>query len=274
MNGLNLLLLIKNKTLIYLSAILYNIWKVYLGIIFVSSLLFFYPILLLFIKVKSLKKHTFRINILWSRVFRILSLYAVHINDFNSKKVDYPCIICANHTSYLDIFLMYSVLKEHRFLFMGKSEILKYPLVKTFFKGLNIPVYRDDRLKAAKSFIQAKKSLHEGWSIVIFPEGVIPEETPFLIPFKDGAFKLAKTAKVGVLPVTFENNYRLFSDPENVLHSAFPGLVKITIHELINTDTVQEKTIAEINNTVFHSINHPLPKKVNANEDALNRYSS
>jgi 1-acyl-sn-glycerol-3-phosphate acyltransferase len=144
---------------------------------------------------------------------------------------------------------------------MGKSEILKYPLVKTFFKGLNIPVYRDDRLKAAKSFIQAKKSLQEDWSIVIFPEGGIPEETPYLIPFKDGAFKLAKTAKVGILPITFENNYRLFSDPENILHPAFPNLVQITIHPFINRHIVQEKTVPEMNKIVYDYVNTPLPKK-------------
>jgi 1-acyl-sn-glycerol-3-phosphate acyltransferase len=201
------------------------------------------------------------VNIFWSRVFRILSLYAVKIEEENTTEIEHPCIICANHTSYLDIFLMYSVLKEHRFLFMGKSEILDYPLVKTFFKGLNIPVYRNDRLKAAKSFIQAKKSLQQDWSIVIFPEGGIPEETPYLIPFKDGAFKLAKTANVGILPITFQNNYRLFSDPENVFHSAFPGLVKISIHNFIDKANIESKSISEINEIVFECVNRPLPKK-------------
>lgn len=251
----------KIQELIYIKAILFNIWKVYLGILFVTTLLIFYPVLLLFIRIESLKPYTFRVNVFWSRVFRILSFYAVKVTDNNVKSIKYPCIICANHTSYLDIFLMYSLLTEHKFLFMGKSEILKYPLVKTFFKGLNIPVYRDDRLKAAKSFIQAKRSLHENWSIIIFPEGGIPEETPYLLPFKDGAFKLAKTAKVGILPITFQNNYRLFSDPENVLHSAFPGLVKITIHSYIELHEVEEKTIDEINQLVYDFVNDPLPKK-------------
>ena len=51
----------------------------------------------------------------------------------------------ANHTSYLDIFLMYSILPKYPFVFLGKSEILSYPLIGTFFKDLNVPVDRKDK---------------------------------------------------------------------------------------------------------------------------------
>jgi 1-acyl-sn-glycerol-3-phosphate acyltransferase len=81
---------------------------------------------------------------------------------------------------------MYSIFPKHPFLFLGKDEILTYPIIKTYFKGLNIPVYRKDKRKAAISFIQAKKAVRDGWSIVIFPEGGIPDENkPALIPFKN-----------------------------------------------------------------------------------------
>ena len=97
---------------------------------------------------------------------------------------------------------------------MGKSEILSYPLMKTFFKRLNIPVFRNDKRLAAKSFIQAKQALAAGWSIVLFPEGGIPDENrPSMIPFKEGAFKLAKSANVPLVPITFLDNHHIFSDP-------------------------------------------------------------
>lgn len=244
----------------YILAIFYNLWKLYIGFVFVTTLLFFYPILLVFLYVERLKPYAFKIHVFWSRILRIFCFYAIHVEGEDqriNRKDKEPFIICANHTSYLDIFLMYSLLPQHRFLFMGKSEILSYPLVKTFFKRLNIPVYRESRLMAAKSFMRAKNEMEKGWSIVIFPEGKIPAITPGIIPFKEGAFKLAQSAKVGILPLTFLNNYRLFSEPERVLDTAYPGLVKVKIHSFLSADYVSEKPSKELSQEVFERIKSP-----------------
>jgi 1-acyl-sn-glycerol-3-phosphate acyltransferase len=243
----------------FVIGIISYLWKFYIGVMFVTTLFLLYPILVFCIYIPSLKHYTFSINVFWSRSMRMLCFYALEIED-NSEKTQAPFILCANHTSYLDIFLMYSTLPNHKFLFMGKSEILSYPLLKTFFKNLNIPVFRGDRLKAARSFIRARNEIAQGWSIVIFPEGGIPYQTPFLMEFKDGAFKLAKSAKVGVLPLTFENNYHLFSDPEELLGLAHPGLAKITIHPFITKETVELLSEKELNDRTFNAINSCLPQ--------------
>ncbi|MDX1651234.1 MAG: lysophospholipid acyltransferase family protein [Brumimicrobium sp.] len=238
-----------------------NIWKLHIGIVFVITLLLFYPFFLLILSSEKTKSLTFKLNIVWSRMVRILCFYAIEIEGDYSKKPK-PFILVANHTSYLDIFLMYSLFPKNKFLFMGKSEILSYPLVKTFFKRLNIPVHRENRLKAAKSFIQAKNALSKGWSIVIFPEGRIPDQTPYLIPFKEGAFQLAKAAQTGIQALTFANNYYLFSDPEDVFKGARPGLVRVFIHPFISEEVVTASTTKELNLRSFNLINSRLPKKI------------
>ena len=173
-----------------------------------------------------------------------------------------PYIIVANHSSYLDIFFMYSILPKHPFLFLGKGEILSYPIIRTYFKGLNIPVYRKDRSKAATSFILAKKAVKEGWSLVIFPEGGIPDEgSPAMIPFKKGAFKLAKALDVPIIPVTFTNHYKLFSDPTNILGPARPGISKVFIHGAIKPEVIAEMTELEVLNVCFDKINEALVKE-------------
>ncbi|MGM0478336.1 MAG: lysophospholipid acyltransferase family protein [Bacteroidota bacterium] len=244
----------------FILAFFYNIWKLYIGLVFVATLILFYPIFLVLLSRPKLKQHTFPMNVFWSRIVRILCFYAVEKKDA-PENIRAPFVICANHTSYLDIFIMYSVYPEHRFLFMGKSEILKYPLVKRFFYDLNIPVDRTNKLRAAKSFIQARKALREGWCIVIFPEGGIPHKTPYLAPFKNGAFQLAKSEKVGILPLTFRDNYWLFSDPENILDPAFPGLARVNFHPFISAEQVEKQSFEQLRDLTFSSINRSLPQK-------------
>jgi len=142
---------------------------------------------------------------------------------------------------------------------MGKGEILSYPLVKTYFKRLNIPVHRNDRLKAGRAFVQAKQAIQEGWSIVIFPEGGIPDDhCPSMIAFKEGAFKLAKGAGIPIVPITFIDNYHLFSDPSDVFGPAHPGISRVYMHPVISKEEVNHLSEKELSQKTFDIIAAPL----------------
>ncbi|AEA43467.1 phospholipid/glycerol acyltransferase [Fluviicola taffensis DSM 16823] len=236
-------------------------YKCYVGLIFVATLLFFYPFICITLSRNSWKRWSFPINVVWSSTMRIFCGIWIHrLNRVRLPKG--PYLIVSNHTSYFDIFVMYSILPTHRFLFMGKSEILSYPLMKTFFKRLNIPVYRNDRMKAAKSFIQAKTAIKEGWSIVIFPEGGIPDfNLPEMIPFKDGAFKLSKHAKIPIVPITFIDHYHMMSDPDQVLGYAHPGISRIYMHEVISVEQQNSMTETELSEFVFNTVASPLRER-------------
>lgn len=170
-----------------------------------------------------------------------------------------PYLIVSNHTSYFDIFFMYALLPQNRFLFLGKSELLSYPLIKTLFKHLNIPVFRKDRVKAARSYKRSVEAIHEGWSLVIFPEGGIPDENlPEMIPFKDGAFKLAKRCNVPIVPITFLNHFHMFTDPGKILGSAHPGISKVYFHDAISVSQQKQLTEKELSDLVFETLAKPL----------------
>jgi len=240
------------------GGILSLIWKIYIGIIFVIFAILFYPFLWFILLKPSWKKKTFRIFILWSWMMRIFCFYGVR-KEKNSLLPQGPFIIVSNHSSYLDIFFMHSILPNYPFLFMGKSEILNYPIIRTYFKGLNIPVYRKDRQKAARSFILAKKAVQEGWSVVIFPEGTIPDtNNPKMLPFKEGAFKLARALNIPILPITFTNNHTLFSDPEQLFGSAHPGISRVYIHDFVPAEQAAQLTEKELCELCFDTINAPL----------------
>ena len=236
------------------------IWKCWVGLVFCIFALLLYPLFFIVLSNPKWKKKSFRLFIFWSWLMRIFCLYPVRFKK-KSTLPNAPYIIVANHASYLDIFLMYSILPTSPFLFLGKGEILKYPIIKTYFNGLNIPVHRKDRVKAARSFIMAKDAVANGWSLVIFPEGGIPDEdNPKMVPFKNGAFRLAKELKVPIVPISFTNNYKLFSDPTQLLGPARPGVSKVYIHDFIRPETYEEMTESELSNYCFSIINGPILK--------------
>lgn len=234
------------------------IYKGYAGFVFGTTLLLFYPPIYVLLSRESWKRHSMPLFSAWSTVFQMLILMPMKRQSvFTLPKG--PFIVCANHASYMDIALMPSVLKRTKFLFVGKHEILSYPLIKTFFKKLHIPVNREDKMQSARSFVKAGRSIKEGWSIVLFPEGGIPDENrPKMLPFKSGAFKLAISTQVPIVPITFQNNYRLFSDPENLFGPARPGIARVIIHAPIYPKDYEGLTLEELKQKVYSIIDGPL----------------
>lgn len=218
----------------------------------------FYPFLAYTTTREKHHQKAYRGFVVWSNIFRFFAGWKFKIKN-NSPLPEGPLIIVANHASYADIFLLPALFSNHSHVFLGKSEILSYPLIRTYFKSFNIPVFRENRIKAAKSLIFARKKLQNNWSLVIFPEGGIPDHVrPKMLRFKDGAFKLAKETNTPILPVTFVNNYLLFSDPMNWLGSCRPGISKIVIHPVIDRNEIKEKSVEEIKNKAFDLISSEL----------------
>ena len=245
----------------YLIGIFGLIWKFYIAIVFSFLAIILYPFFLIVLANTKWKKMSFNLFIFWSWLMRLFCLY--HVNKIEKSELpDGPYVIVANHSSYLDIFLMYSLIPKHPFLFLGKSEILSYPIIRTYFKNLNIPVFRKEKSKAGQSLLMAEKAVQQGWSIAIFPEGGIPDDNnPKMVPFKDGAFKLAKSLEIPIVPITFLNNFFLFSDPTLILGPARPGIAHIIVHDVVSKNKVQSMTVSEIRDHCFTVISDPIEKK-------------
>lgn len=242
----------------YIRGLFSLLWKLYVGLIFVVTAIIYYPIIVPFLFSESSKRKAFRIFVAWSWTVRIFCFY--HVKRLSNNPLpEGSYIIVGNHASYLDIFLIYSIINKSPFIFLGKIEILSYPLIKTYFKRLNVPVDRSSSIKSARSLVAAGKCLKNGWSLMIFPEGGIPDDSnPKMIPFKEGAFQLAKSFNVPIVPVTFVNNYRLLSDPSNLFGPARPGISRVHIHPYFSVEEIQSMTQKEISDACFNRINAPI----------------
>tara|TARA_B110001452_G_scaffold4425_1_gene4106 strand:- start:1110 stop:1847 length:738 start_codon:yes stop_codon:yes gene_type:complete len=230
----------------------------YIGFVYVIFCITFWAPIFLFVRGENKYKNAKAIKFLWSKWMSFLvgvKLETVFLSKLDLQK---NYIICANHKSYLDILLMYQIIDQD-FAFLGKSELLKWPVINMFFKrGVDIPVYRDSKTRAAECLILAKKEIKKGRSIVIFPEGGWENSETEMRRFKNGAFQLAIDSNCPILPVTFKNNYDLFKDHKDFSGNTKPGIAKVVVHDYISVDKLNRKDLVNLKEKTFQVINNEL----------------
>lgn len=232
------------------------LYKLWVGFVFFMSLIVLYIPFRILLYTENRYQKAFVLKRIWSWFLSVFMLMPVR-KKFLAPLPEPPYVVCSNHSSYIDTVLMYRVIPRY-FLFMGKYELLKWPLFNIFFKGMNIAVNRTSHVEAHKAFMKAEQRIDEGASIAIFPEGTISPNAPEMIKFKNGAFKMAVEKQVPIVPVTFKNNYKLFGDPEVLLSRGRPGISNAVVHPAIPTKGLTENDLVSLRTQVFDVINAEL----------------
>jgi 1-acyl-sn-glycerol-3-phosphate acyltransferase len=111
-----------------------------------------------------------------------------------------PCVVVANHSSYLDGVVLYAALPPV-FGFVIKREMSKVPLANLLLR--RIGAHYVDRGRGARSARDTRRLLKNaaaGGALAFFPEGTF-EPGPGLMRFRSGAFVVAANAGIPVVPV-------------------------------------------------------------------------
>ncbi|MGH7509025.1 MAG: lysophospholipid acyltransferase family protein [Gemmatimonadales bacterium] len=110
-----------------------------------------------------------------------------------------PFVVVSNHESFADILLISHLPWEMKWL--SKAELFRIPIMgwMMWLVG-DIPVWRGFGPSAAEAIARCREALRNRVSVMIFPEGT-RSKTAELLPFKDGAFRLAIEAGVPILPL-------------------------------------------------------------------------
>jgi 1-acyl-sn-glycerol-3-phosphate acyltransferase len=110
-----------------------------------------------------------------------------------------PFVVVSNHESFADILLISHLPWEMKWL--SKAELFRIPVMgwMMWLVG-DIPVRRGFGPSAVEAINRCRAVLQKRVSVMIFPEGT-RSKTAELLPFKDGAFRLAIEAGVPILPL-------------------------------------------------------------------------
>ncbi|MGZ3894090.1 MAG: lysophospholipid acyltransferase family protein [Bacteroidia bacterium] len=244
-----------------IGRLLMAIWKIWFFLTFASIMILLYPILAFFLAKRSRYKYAFACQHIMARWITWLSgIFIKKVYHINRNQIPTPCVIVANHASYLDIIVSYLILKKY-YVFMAKFELNKAPLFKIFFKDMQISVNRTNIKDAHRAFARASEEIDAGHSVFIFPEGTIGNDNGTLLRFKNGPFKLAIDKQVPILPITFIGNWKILQIGGFFKSYGRPGICKAIIHKPISTKGMDAENVVNLREEVHALIAQTLEKE-------------
>lgn len=163
-------------------------------------------------------------------------------------------ILIGNHMSYLDA-LISAVASDNFKKYIGKAEILKYPVLGYLLEKLYVPVQRDQKESRKWSMEAMFKYLKGGASMVIFPEGTCNTTPALLKEFKDGAFSLSIQLKIPLAVCSIVGAAEVM--PRKLL-SLRPGKINVYWTKIIEPSAYSLDNLSEMKALARDSMISPL----------------
>jgi 1-acyl-sn-glycerol-3-phosphate acyltransferase len=168
-----------------------------------------------------------------------------------------PYVFMVNHASSLDIWAMFVVIPR-RVRMIAKKQLARIPLFGWgMWAGRFIFIDRQNGVAARRSIDEAGRRIHDGESVLIFPEGTRTRDGT-LGPFKKGGFYLAAKAGVPIVPVALRGTRELMPRGSYLLRS---GTVKAIIGEAIATQGLSDEERATLDERVRSVVEAMLAEK-------------
>jgi 1-acyl-sn-glycerol-3-phosphate acyltransferase len=123
----------------------------------------------------------------------------------NTIEPHYPCVVVANHASYLDGIILTAALPAG-FTYLIKLEMSRMPIAGFLLRRLGSAfVDRDDRHDRHRTARALFSLATRGSALGFFPEGTF-DKSPGLKAFHLGAFSAAARAKLPVVPIVIHGS--------------------------------------------------------------------
>lgn len=128
--------------------------------------------------------------------------WRVHVSGTFPADPRHPYVVVCNHQSLADIPVISRLPWEMKWV--AKTELFKIPFVGWMMNlAGDIQLDRSDARSGARALMQARQYLQQRCSVMFFPEGTRSPDGRVL-PFTDGAFRLAIKERVPILPLVLD----------------------------------------------------------------------
>lgn len=167
----------------------------------------------------------------------------LHVSGQETLPKEKFLLVC-NHRGAMDPLLTMGVLRKYHMGFVAKKEIYKIPIIsRLMHRCYCLCLNRGDVKQSAKTILKASEFIKEGKaSIGIYPEGT-RNHGEELLPFMNGAFKIAKKANCPVVVATIKNTEHIMKNApfrKTKVHLDFVGV--------LDKEFVSKSSTAEISN--------------------------
>jgi len=225
--------------------ILNYLWRFWLILLaFVLTIILGIPVYIL-----SFNKKHYKYAYKFIRIWCFALFYGMGLRyeliKLSDQKIDKnkQYVFISNHTSIMDIMLPCILFPDHPLCFVGKKELVKIPIFGTIYKRICVMVDRGSPRSRADVYRRCAEKMEEGNSIVIFPEGGVPDDTSVILDdFKDGAFTLASKHHSPIAVYTFVGLKDIFPFDNSKGH---PGKVRVYFNGIIEPSDVPKNLKTE-----------------------------
>ncbi len=192
----------------------------------------------------------------WAKTIIWISGAKVTVKGASNLRPGTSYIYMANHQSNFDIPILLGRLPV-QFRWLAKAELFKIPIFSHAMKGCGyISIDRSNRKSAFQSLDLAAKTIREGTSVMVFPEGTRSIDGK-IKPFKKGGFVLAVDAGVPVVPIVISGTWSIMPKDSLLIR---PQPVVMEILKPIPTSDYTRKTkdalIQEVGAVIKERLNH------------------
>ena len=158
-------------------------------------------------------------------------------------------LLVCNHRSIFDPLIGITRFKKYNMAYVSKKENLKIPFVGRYMKAVGcLDLDRENTRNAVDTINKAAHYIKSGHcNLGIYPEGMENKSATPLLPFRAGAFKIAKKAHCPVAVMTIKNSDRVFR------RFMFKRIkVDIDILGVIDADEVKKMSTQEISDKAYN----------------------
>lgn len=175
---------------------------------------------------KGRSKRIFRDYIQMCFWFDMNHIWGVHFNYINSSNEDFanPAVIVCNHQSMLDTAFLMAI--SSKIIIVANSHASNHLITRKVFQWMDFYTIPDNE---SVDILHLSELVKEGYSIVVFPEGIRNEKSSIL-RFHKGAFYLAEKLHLDTVPIYLHGVNYVF--PRNTL-CTYSGKVTLEIGDRI-----------------------------------------